>query len=85
LYTEDHATNLQSLGLITRLPNTLKLVSQVITQALSADMWQRLDDTTRYDRVELCHYRMAQRWLVVSSQAAFERAEASVTKAQHRD
>jgi hypothetical protein len=71
--------------LITRLPNTLKLVSQVITQALSADMWQRLDDTTRYDRVELCHYRMAQRWLVVSSQAAFERAEASVTKAQHRD
>jgi transposase len=85
LYTEDHATNLQALGFLTRLPNTLKLVSQVITQALSADMWPRLDDTTRYDRVELCHDRMAPRWLVVSSQAAFERAEASVTKAQHRD
>jgi hypothetical protein len=48
-------------------------------------MWQRLDDTTRYHRVELCHYRMAQRWLVVSSQAACERAEASVTKAQQRE
>ena len=32
LYTEDNATNLQSLGFITRLPHTLKLVSQVITR-----------------------------------------------------
>jgi transposase len=85
LYTEDNATNLQSLGFITRIPQTIKLVSQVITQALREDMWQRLDDTTRYQRVELCHYRMAQRWLVVSSQAALERAAASVTKAQQRE
>jgi hypothetical protein len=48
-------------------------------------MWQRLDDTTRYHQVELCHYRIAQRWLVVSSQAACDRAEASVTKAQQRE
>jgi transposase len=85
LYTEDNATNLQSLGFITRIPHTLKLVSQVITQALRGDMWQRLDDTTRYHQVELCHYRIAQRWLVVSSQAACDRAEASVTKAQQRE
>src|SRR5499426_1569382 len=78
LYTEDNATNLRALGFITRLPNTLKLVSQVIMQALRGDMWQRFDDTTRYHQVELCHYRMAQRWLVVSSQAACDRAEASV-------
>jgi transposase len=67
LYTEDNATNLQSLGCITRMPQTIKLVSQVITPALREDMWQRLDDTTRFQRVELCHYCMAQRWLVVSS------------------
>src|SRR5207253_10831764 len=59
---------------ITRIPGTLKLVSQVIRQALKWDMWQRLDDTTRYCGLELCHYGMAQRWLVVSSQAALERA-----------
>jgi transposase len=85
LYTEDNATNLSKLGFITRIPGTLKLVAQVIAQALTWDMWHRLDETTRYHRIELCHFGMAQRWLVVSSQAAMERAEASVTKAQQRE
>jgi transposase len=85
LYTEDNATNLSKLGFITRIPGTLKLVVQVIAQALQWDMWHRLDETTRYHRLELCHFGMAQRWLVVSSQAAMERAEASVTKAQQRE
>jgi len=84
LYTEDTAATLAKLGFITRIPGTLKLVSQVITQALQCDRWDRLDETTRYDAVELCHYGMAQRWLVVSSQAAMERAEVSITKAQQR-
>jgi len=85
LYNEDNAANLQALGFITRIPNTLKLVSQVITQALKWDTWQPLEAGTRYQRVELCHYKMAQRWLVVWSQAARERAEATVTKAQQRE
>src|SRR2546430_1217777 len=84
LYTEDTAATLATLGFITRIPGTLKLVSRVITQALQWDRWHRLDETTRYDGLELCHYGMAQRWLVVSSQAAMERAEASITKAQQR-
>jgi len=85
LYTEDTAATLAKLGFITRIPGTLKLVSQVIAQALQEDRWHRLDETTRYYGVELCHYGMAQRWLVVSSQAAMERAEASITKAQQRE
>src|SRR2546429_7463579 len=85
LYNEDNAAHLLTLGFITRIPNTLNLVSQVITQALRWDTWQRLDDTTRYQRVELCHYGMAQRWLVVSSDAAVQRAEATVNKAQRRE
>src|SRR5215470_15556041 len=85
LYTEDTAATLAKLGFITRIPGTLKLVSQVITQALQEDRWHRLDETTRYYGLELCHYGMAQRWLVVSSQAAMERAEASITKAQQRE
>jgi hypothetical protein len=40
---------------------------------------------TRYQPIALCHYGMAQRWLVVSSQAAIERAEKSVNKAQERE
>src|SRR5262249_12405777 len=53
--------------------------------ALQGDRWHRLDETTRYYGLELCHYGMAQRWLVVSSQAAMERAEARITKAQQRE
>ena len=85
LYTEDTAATLATLGCITRMSGTLKLVSQVITQALQRDRWHHLDETTRYDCLELCHYGMAQRGLVVSSQAAMERAEASITQAQQRE
>jgi len=84
LDTEDTAPTLATLGFITRMPGTLTLVSQVMTQALQGDRWHRLDETTRYDGLELCHYGMAQRWLVVSSQAAMERAEARSTTAQQR-
>lgn len=85
LYHEENATHLKHLGFITRIPGTLKLVSQVISQALRWDAWQELDATTRYQRLELGHYGMAQRWLVVSSQAAWERAERTVAKACQRE
>jgi transposase len=85
LYPEDHAANLSKCGLITRMPGTLTLVTQVITQALQWDTWHRMAETIRSHRLELCHDGMAQRWLVVSSQAALERAEASVNKACQRE
>ena len=85
LYSQNSATPLKSVGFITRIPDTLKIVSQVIRQALRDDTWQVLDDTTRYHRLDLCHYGMAQRWLVVSSEAAQQRAETSVSKAQQRE
>lgn len=85
LYSKDNAVQLKPLGFITRIPDTLTLVSQVIRQALREDTWQALDDTTRYHRLELCHYGMAQRWFVLCSEAATQRAEQSVSKAQKRE
>ena len=85
LYCEDNAVHLAKLGFITRIPATLKLVSQVIGQALQWDTWRPFDDHTRYQSLELCHYGMAQRWLVVHSQAALERAEATLKKATQRE
>jgi transposase len=85
LYSQDNAAHLKPLGFITRIPETLKIVSQVISQALKYDTWQALDDTTRYHRLDLCHYGMAQRWLVVRSEAAMQRAEISVSKARKRE
>jgi transposase len=85
LYNEENAAHLQHLGFITRIPGTLKLVTQVITQALTWDTWCFFDETTRYQPIELCHFGMAQRWLVVCSQASLERAEARVNKVCQRE
>ena len=85
LYNAESVASLKALGFITRIPNTLNLVKQVIHQALKWDQWRQFDATLRYQSVELGHYGMDQRWLVVYSDAAFERAEATVTKAQKRE
>ena len=85
LYCEDNAAHLAKLGFITRIPATLKVVSQVIHQALQWDTWQPVDPKTRYQPLALGHYGMVQRWLVVYSQAAFERAEATLKKATQRE
>jgi transposase len=84
LYTEDTAVTLATRGFIPRMPGTRKLVSPVISQALQWGTWPELNDTPRYPCLKLCPYGIAQRWLVVSSQAALERAEASVTNAPQR-
>jgi hypothetical protein len=76
--------HLAKLGFLTRMPATLKLVSQVISPALQCALWQDVDEGTRYQPMALCPYGMAQRWLVVFSQAARERAEKSVNQAQQR-
>jgi transposase len=84
LYHEANAPHLARIGFITRIPNTRGLVSQVLTQALQWDTWHPCDDHTRYQRLELCHSGMAQRWLVVYAQAARERAAVTVHKAKQR-
>jgi transposase len=85
LYTEAHATNLARLPFITRIPETLKVTQQLIAQAWAWGEWQPLDETVRYQRVELCHYGLAQRWLVVSSQDAWQRAAHTLAKAQAKE
>ena len=49
---------------------------------MSGSRWMR---PSSYQRVELCHYGMAQRWLVVSSQDAWQRAEHTLAKAQAKE
>ena len=86
LYCEANAVHLAKLGFITRIPATLKVVAQVVSQALQWDTWQPVDPNTCYQPLALGHYGMVQRWLVVSSQAALERAEATLKKAtQHEN
>ena len=85
LSTEAHAPNLARLPCMTRIPETFTVTQQVIEQAWAWGEWQPLDETVKYQRVELCHYGMAQRWLVVSSQDAWQRAEHTLAKAQAKE
>ena len=85
LSSKDHAAPLKLLGFLTRIPDPLTLVSQVIRQALREDTWQALDDTTRSHRLALCHYGRAQCWFVICSEAATQRAATSVSQAQKRE
>ena len=85
LYTAANAPNLARLPFIPRIPETLKVTQQVIEQAWAWGEWQPLNETVRYQRVDLCHYGMAQRWLVVSSQDAWQRAAHTLAKAQAKE
>ena len=82
LSTAAHAPNWASLPLMTRIPETLTVTQQVIEQTWAGGEWQPLAETVRSQRVERCHDGMAQRWRVVSSQDAWQRAEQTLAKAQ---
>lgn len=82
LYTEENAVNLACLPFLTRIPETLTVVQHVIDQAWVVNQWQPLETTDQYQCLELCHYGIAQRWVVVYSQAAWHRAAKTLAKAQ---
>jgi len=87
VYTKKNAPNLACLPFITRVPGSLNDVSQVIGQALASDQWQPVDDESScsYHRVDLCHYGIQQRWLVVCSTASIHRASKTIAKAQSKE
>jgi transposase len=87
VYTKKNAPNLSHLPFITRIPGSLNDVSRVIGQALASDQWQPVDDESScsYHRVDLCHYGIQQRWLVVCSEAGIHRASKTVAKAQSKE
>lgn len=67
------------------MPETLTVPQQVIEPAWAWGEWQPLNETVQYQRGELCHDGMAQRWLVVSSQDAGQRAAQTLAKAQAKE
>jgi len=85
LYTQKNASFLAQLPFLTRIPESLQVVQQLIQQAWAWNQWEQGDENYRYQRVELCHYGMAQRWVVIFSQAAWQRAEGTVARAQRHE
>jgi transposase len=80
LYDSGNAPNLSSLRFITRIPSTLKQEREVISEALTWDNWQRIDDDHHYSCKVLTHYDMEQRWLIVRSKGALMRVEKTISK-----
>ncbi len=79
-YSKENATNLKMLNFITRIPETNTPARRAIQDALEQDNWVMCDDQRKYTRLEIEHYDIHQRWIVVFSEAAFNRAANTVEK-----
>ena len=79
-YTKANASNLRFIPFITRVPATISAVQAVIQQALKWDEWQTINENYQYQTVELGHYGIDQRWVIVRSKGALERASKTIDK-----
>lgn len=80
LYHQDNAPFLSKVTFLTRIPSTNKQEQQHVSKALSGNHWIVQDDNYRYIPYTLEHLGITQRWLVVFSQAAHERAQKTIMK-----
>ncbi len=86
LYHKKAKETLSQISFITRIPGSLKLEQEVIDQALSEPLqWLDLGNGNRYQRFDLCHYEIEQRWLVIHSQAALNRARSTLKRRQEKE
>ncbi len=80
LYHKDNADFMKQLRFITLVPSTVKLEQTYIDQSFAntGSGWTVIDSNYQYQAYSVEHMGIAQRWLVVHSQQAKERAEKSV-------
>ncbi|MCW5589213.1 MAG: IS1634 family transposase [Legionellales bacterium] len=81
LYTESNAINLIRLSFITRIPGNIAEEGRAITEAIACNQWTVLDKKNKYFVKDIIHYNMAQRWIVVRSSEAEQRARKTLEKA----
>jgi transposase len=74
LYHKDDAEFLSQLTFITLIPSTIKLEKTLISEALAVQQWTTIDDHYQNRVNEVEHMDIKQRWIVVNSKAAGERA-----------
>ena len=81
LYTKSNLEeNLKNIPFITRVPATIKLEQEVISEALISpeNSWSRLDDNNKYQATNVNHYGLSQRWIVVFSLSMHERSKKKI-------
>ena len=85
MYTRKNAPNLSKLLFVTRIPQNIKEVEEVITQALdNTDDWLEFDDGPNVKMFNVEHYGIRQRWHVVSSEASRQKSVKKIEKSQKK-
>lgn len=85
-YSEESAPVLSRVFFITRIPANFKVENMVVQQALKQkDSWISIDENYAYQRFDLCHFGMEQRWVVIFSKKALARAEKTMAKKQSKE
>lgn len=86
LYTKKTAEYLNRINYITRIPTILKCCSEAIQNALNSnDPWLEYSDTEKYKKINVTHYNITQRWIIVYSEAANSRAKKRINKEIAKD
>ncbi len=81
LYAEKNSSNLKELPFITRIPQNIKKVGEIIELAVdNPEEWLELDNDRQVQPFNLKHYGMQQRWHVVSSETSRQQADRAIDK-----
>jgi len=87
LYHKKNSEFLSQILFITRIPSTNKEEKQIIADSLSDKQWTVVDQQYKFCEKQIEHMDIKQRWLVVHSTAARERAQKTISrqvkKSQH--
>jgi len=80
-YSKKNAEFLKRINFITRVPGSFGLEGAMIDQALYlSDRWDQINEDYKIQSFYLKHLGFDQRWVVVWSKGAFERAVVSIEK-----
>jgi transposase len=80
LYNKANMPNLSHLAFVTRVPDSIGLVEEKIAQAISEGTWERYDEKRVFRTFAVEHYNVHQRWTIVKSSEAENRAKASIDR-----
>ena len=85
-YTEKNTEYLKQIPFITRVPGTFGLEGAITDQALClSDGWCKINDDYRYQSFSFNYLDFDQRWVVIWSKGAFNRAVSSLERKRDRE
>ena len=85
LYFESNALALKQINFITRIPGSNSEENKIIVDSIKENSWETLDDKNKFVVKCLCHYGILQRWIVVHSDQARDRAKKTLEKAVKKE